>query len=193
MSVVLMVVTRIIAGDDQSYYVTGNRSVDFWGPPKSMHSLELNSPAKYMFQEIGDQTGNEKSPALAGLMSLVLPGAGEFYSEQYVRGAIFFSVEVASWVVYAVYTHKGDKQTEWFKAYANEHYSAARYAQWVVRNIGTLAPNITDVGNYQIFFTGADTNGGPPFAALNWAIASKGISRILHIGYRIMMSSNITN
>jgi hypothetical protein len=167
MTLIVCYSTLLVAGDVPSYHLTGNPTVDFWGLPKSAHLMEANKSAVYRFQESTDQTDNEKSPILAGLMSLALPGAGEFYTKEYTKSAAFLGVEVASWIVYAVYQHKGDKQTAWFKAYADEHYSASRYAEWVIRNIGTLNSTI-DLSTYNLFYSGADTNGGPPFSALNW-------------------------
>jgi len=185
MACVVLVFTGVmVAGDLPSYHLTGNPSVDFWGPPRTASSFEPAVVPAFKMQEEFNQTAGEKSPLLAGLMSLALPGAGEFYAKEYTKSAAFFSVEVASWIVYAVYTHKGDKQTEWFKAYANAHYSASRYAQWVIRNIGTLNSGI-DISTYQIFYGSADSSGGPPFSGLNWSELNRLESNIQAFTHRL--------
>jgi hypothetical protein len=73
----------------------------------------------------------EKSPILAGLFSLVLPGAGEFYTEEYLKAAIFAGVEIALITTAVIYDNKGDKQTDEFESYADEKWSVVRYAEWL--------------------------------------------------------------
>lgn len=74
------------------------------------------------------------SPLVAGLYSVVLPGAGQFYTKSYWQSTAFFGAEVLAWVVYATYEKKGDRQTNDFQQYADEHWSAAQYADWINLN-----------------------------------------------------------
>ncbi len=67
----------------------------------------------------------------AGLMSALIPGSGQIYTGSYLKSALFFAVEVASWSVYFIYTKKGDEQTRKFKQYADENWSVIRYAEWM--------------------------------------------------------------
>jgi hypothetical protein len=76
------------------------------------------------------------SPLAAGLYSAVLPGAGQFYTKSYWQSAAFFGAEVLAWVVYATYEKKGDRQTNDFQQYADEHWSVAQYAAWINLNFG---------------------------------------------------------
>lgn len=72
-----------------------------------------------------------QNPLYNGLYSLLLPGAGQYHTERYTKAAIFFGVEVAL-VAYAIISdHNGNKKTEEFQRYANAHWSAYRYAQWI--------------------------------------------------------------
>jgi len=71
------------------------------------------------------------SPLVVGLYSAVLPGAGQFYTKSYWQGAAFLGAEVLAWVVYATYEKKGDRQTDDFQQYADEHWSVVRYANWI--------------------------------------------------------------
>lgn len=73
-----------------------------------------------------------KSPVIAGLLSLILPGAGEFYSESYLKAAIFAVLEIGFISTALVYDKKGDDQTDKFENFADENWSVVRYAQWLI-------------------------------------------------------------
>jgi hypothetical protein len=74
---------------------------------------------------------NRQNPFLNGLYSLALPGAGQFQSERYTKAAIFFGAELA-FIAYAIISDKnGDEKTAEFQKYAEAHWSAERYAQWI--------------------------------------------------------------
>lgn len=84
--------------------------------------------------QVQSNTKYEKvSPLKAGLMSAVIPGSGEFYTKNYLKSALFFTVEVVSWYFYFTYAKKGDEQTRKFKQYADENWSVVDYAEWVNR------------------------------------------------------------
>src|SRR5512142_2245978 len=77
----------------------------------------------------------EKSPWIAGALSLALPGAGEIYSQSYVKGAAFMAAEAVSWIVAYTYNKKGRTQTVDFENFADQHFSVIRYANWTLDNI----------------------------------------------------------
>lgn len=77
----------------------------------------------------------KKSPLLAAGLSLLIPGAGEFYSESYIKSAIFIAAEVAAITVGLIYDNKGDDQTIVFQNYANQHWDVAKYARWTIDNL----------------------------------------------------------
>jgi hypothetical protein len=101
-----------------------------------------------------DNEPGKKSPLLAGALSLALPGAGEFYTKSYWRAGAFVIAEAGLWVVYAVYTSKGDKQTTMFQDYADEHWSVVRYAQWIQDNASRLNPDVKAFTDWLIPGTG---------------------------------------
>ena len=80
---------------------------------------------------------NKKSPLLAGLMSLVIPGAGEIYSEEYLKAGIFLAIEAAVVTTAIIYDGKGDDKTIEFQNYADDYnnpsnnWSVVKYAQWL--------------------------------------------------------------
>jgi hypothetical protein len=94
--------------------------------------LNDSNTQKNIDKNTGSNGKKEKSVALGGLFSAVLPGSGEFYGGNFLKAAIFFGVEAASWGVYAYLQHKGDTKTNAFEAYANQYWSIHTYARWLV-------------------------------------------------------------
>ena len=85
----------------------------------------------------------KKSPLLGGLFSLVLPGAGEFYSESYLKAGIFIAIEAAVVTTAIIYNNKGNSQTNEFQNYADQNWSVVKYATWMINNKDNLG--LTDV------------------------------------------------
>jgi hypothetical protein len=96
--------------------------------------------------DITQKTKKKKSIALGTIMSAIIPGAGEFYGESYLKAGIFFGVELLAWGTFTYFTIKGDDKTEEFQNFADQHWSVRRYAQWLVdeweASINPQEPNI---------------------------------------------------
>ncbi|MBI4417982.1 MAG: hypothetical protein HY563_04340, partial [Ignavibacteriales bacterium] len=126
-----------------------------------------------------------KSVFRAAVYSVLLPGAGELYTEEYWRAAAFFGAEVLLWIVYATYDGKGDRQTDEFERYADSYWSVVRYAQWMELHGPSLNPNPPPAG-----IVVNNDPGVPPWDRVDWnklnaweqhigAIASTGFSHRL--------------
>lgn len=112
----------------------------------------LHSDSKILFEksEVRQQpsfgglfpSANKKSPVIAGLLSMVLPGAGEVYTESYWKAAIFAAVEVSVIVVAVSYNKKGDNQTATFEKYADGHWDIKRYAEWTIKNVSYINSSV---------------------------------------------------
>ncbi|MBK8945675.1 MAG: hypothetical protein IPM32_10465 [Ignavibacteriae bacterium] len=102
-------------------------------------------------QNLNSSTNSKsrKTPILAGLISFAIPGAGQFYSESYLKAGIFAAVEVSAIVFAVIYNGKGNDQTEFFENYANQNWSAYRYANWTIHNASTINPDV-DPNNYNV-------------------------------------------
>jgi hypothetical protein len=74
---------------------------------------------------------SRKSPMLAGLFSLLIPGAGELYAGEYLKAAIFLAVEAAVITTAIVYDRKGDNKTNEFENYADREWNVVKYAEWL--------------------------------------------------------------
>lgn len=74
----------------------------------------------------------KKSPLVAGLLSLVIPGAGEIYTGEYWKAAIFLALEAGLVTAGLVYDKKGDDKTKDYQNFADDYWSVVRYAQWMI-------------------------------------------------------------
>lgn len=109
--------------------VTGNLAYDaktILAEYKSVEAAPLNL----------QQSSDRKSPILAGLFSVLVPGSGELYTGEYLKAAIFGVLEAGLITAAIVYNNKGDSKTEEFENYAdnvtdNSGWSVVRYAQWI--------------------------------------------------------------
>ncbi len=109
------------------------------------------------------QNPKKKSRFLAGLFSAILPGSGEFYSEHYLKAAIFFAIEAAGMATAIIYHNKGNNQTDFFQSYADANWYVSKYAYWALKHSKEINPNI-DPNNYHIFRT-VDVNSIDPNTA----------------------------
>ncbi|MBN2709183.1 MAG: hypothetical protein JXR46_09070 [Calditrichaceae bacterium] len=73
------------------------------------------------------ETMEKKSGFKAVMFSALFPGAGQFYTENYIRAAIYAGLEIAFWGAYAVYTKKGDDVDAQMRSYADEHWIENKY------------------------------------------------------------------
>jgi hypothetical protein len=72
-------------------------------------------------------TTQKKLPGRAMLLSMVLPGMGQFYAGSKIRGAVFLALEVAGWTTFAVYQTQGkDKENE-YEDFADQHWHRSPY------------------------------------------------------------------
>lgn len=105
--------------------LTGNINLD-----SKILSAELIESSN---SSISFSTPKRKSPMLAGLFSLIVPGAGQFYNEEFWKSAIFLAVEAAVITTAIIYDNKGDEQTAVFENFADNNWSVVRYAEWLIQ------------------------------------------------------------
>ncbi|HTR81262.1 MAG TPA: hypothetical protein VMM58_06485 [Bacteroidota bacterium] len=95
----------------------------------------LPQPHTVMVQNDAERS-KLKKPLLGGAMSLLVPGAGEYYSGRFLKSGVFFAVEVVAVTAAVFYNNKGNNKTTEFQNYADQHWSAVKYAQWILANGG---------------------------------------------------------
>lgn len=94
----------------------------------------INSEKQFSAVYENTQKKKKKSVGLGILFSALLPGAGEFYGEDYLRAAVFFGVELLAWGTYIYFEKKGDSKTDEYKAYAEQYWDVRTYARWLKEN-----------------------------------------------------------
>jgi hypothetical protein len=158
--IVILLLILIIPAEAQisEQELTGSLSVD---------SKILSASDNFeSLPQLSVQVENRKSPFLAGLLSLVVPGAGEFYSESYLKAAIFAAVEAAVITTGLIYDNKGNDQTEFFQRYADQNWSVVKYADWIIATFyqgEENPPNIVVNRNSSL----------PPWEQVDWIILNQ--------------------
>ncbi|MBI1806702.1 MAG: hypothetical protein HYR76_06580 [Ignavibacteria bacterium] len=185
-----MISVIAVAGEKQPMHLTGNPTVDFFGiSSRSLAFSDTNRMTnnQELVPASDDQT---KSPWIAGILSLAIPGSGEVYSGSYVKGAIFFVADVAFWTTAHLYDKKGDHQTDVFQDFANAHWNAVRYANWTLENLNTINPGVpqSNENSYRMGIYGTtntvDPNTcGPPFGCINWVALNNMERDVANNGY----------
>lgn len=161
LTLALLIALPCAAGERLRHF-TGNPQVDFFssgvalphGQSSSFESALQEQDDNKRRLEIGLKT---KSPWLAGAMSLVVPGTGEFYTESYWKSGLFFALEVTGWILAYSYEKKGDRQTTSFQNYADEHWSVIKYVRW-----------LADFRSANFSGIVTDPNAMPPWVGVNW-------------------------
>ncbi|MFA7228417.1 MAG: hypothetical protein WC061_05220 [Melioribacteraceae bacterium] len=97
--------------------------------------------------------GQKKSVWLAAGLSALIPGAGEFYTENYFKSAAFIAVEAAAIAIGLIYDKKGDDQTTLFQNFADQHWSVDRYALWTIKHASSINSQVNPA-NYNVFVNG---------------------------------------
>lgn len=96
------------------------------------------------FQE--SLSNNNKSYVKGILFSVLLPGGGEYYTGQYIKGAVLSAIEVVSWIAFFKFDKLGEEKEDEFETFADSHWNAADYRTW-------LADYINEHGNVPSHFT----------------------------------------
>jgi len=85
-------------------------------------AAEQNKPATI---DMSYKSGKSRSGAVslkkAMLLSVLLPGAGQYYSGAKLRGQVFMGIEAAVWLGFAAYRVYGGWRKDDYKAYAAAH------------------------------------------------------------------------
>jgi hypothetical protein len=114
----------VLQSDGQKQIMTGNLQIDLFG--------KQDIGPTFLVQDQSPATSeiSRKSPWLAAGLSAVVPGAGEFYAENYWKAALFLAIDVAAWTIAYTSDKKGDDQTVFFQGIANEKWNVVKYAQY---------------------------------------------------------------
>ena len=99
-----------------------------------------------------NSTSSQKSPGLALLLSLVVPGAGHLYINRFDVGKYYFGVDVGSWIGYAALNIYGDNVSDQSMTYSVQHADIGSINgknEDFFTNIGAFR-SVYDYNNYQL-------------------------------------------
>lgn len=87
---------------------------------------------------------NKKKVLAAAGLSLLVPGAGQIYNNDYIAALAFVGIEIG--LIYANYHYnkKGDDQTDFYHDYAHKHWDPLKYARYSIKNAKVINPDIKD-------------------------------------------------
>lgn len=121
----------------------------------------------------------KKSVWIAMGLSAIVPGAGEFYGKSYIKAAIFFGIELASWGLVFYFNHRGNVETDQFQDFARANWDIRRYARWLI-NQGFTGASVINPNEPNLETLRAEVNEcigeNPTFLTLS-----------LSFGYRIIL------
>ena len=144
-----------------SFSQTGEDKVILSGNLSADSKIILNNYTEPATPQLMYSQENKKSPILAGVMSLLIPGSGEIYVGEYLKAGIFLAIEAAVVTTAIVYDGKGDDKTTEFQNYADDYmnpdhnWSVVRYAEWLNQYEGASIPINPDESL-------------PPWERVNW-------------------------
>lgn len=72
-----------------------------------------------------------KSAGKAFLMSLAVPGLGQYYYGSKIKSAAFLGIEATSWLVHVSWHKKGEELTDEFEAFNDAHWSQTVYEDYL--------------------------------------------------------------
>lgn len=112
----------------------------------------------------------KRPPILAAGLSAIIPGAGQFYNDDYWKSAIFVAVEVVAIITAITYNTKGNDQTKSYQDFANSEngWDVDKYAHWSVDNANRINPEINpETEDGKAILDIFDSNGNVIWSKLN--------------------------
>ena len=149
-----------------SFPQTGEDKVILSGNLSADSKIILNNYTEPVTSQFMYSQENKKSPILAGVMSLLIPGSGEIYVGEYLKAGIFLAIEAAVVTTAVVYDNKGDNKTIEFQNYADDYtnpdhnWNVVKYADWLISE--GADPNIRKDN------LDWDDTSLPPWERVNW-------------------------
>jgi len=134
--IILSVTFSAIAVDASTFGLTQNRSIRHQMLENSLAMERISSKELDFSRQGEDESLSDiykykmKSPFKAFMMSLAVPGLGEYYLGQKIKAGSFFAADVILWTGYFIYRGKGNDKEEEYEQFAQVHYLWNTYVQW---------------------------------------------------------------
>jgi len=119
-----------------SFGFTGTKSIKSQMMENNL-SLASVTAGELTFAKQGDESGlgdiyeyKSKSPFKAFMMSLAVPGLGEYYLGSRIKAGSFFALDAILWTGYFIYHGKGNDKENEYKRFADTWYHPEDYLLW---------------------------------------------------------------
>jgi hypothetical protein len=107
-------------------------NLDAWGG-KQAELYAFMSGTAVSSEDSAAQTAEKpaglKSKGIGVIASALIPGTGELYTGSWIKGGLFLAAEAAFWYGNIHFNNKGDDGTKAYEAFADEHWSEARWRE----------------------------------------------------------------
>lgn len=77
------------------------------------------------------KSSGKKSPGKAFLMSLAVPGLGQYYYGSKIKPIAFIGVEATAWILHLNWHNKGEELTDEFEQYNRDHWIQDHYEDYL--------------------------------------------------------------
>lgn len=145
----LFFITGNIYSQNTGIYKNGNEVLEL---KTNLNNLSTSDTLEKKTGLNSSTSGSTKSPFLAALYSIIIPGAGHFYINRMDVGKYFFGIDVASWMGYGTLTFYGNNVIDDAETFSVEHAGVTdpdNKNDDYYSNVGNYA-NIYDYNNYQL-------------------------------------------
>jgi len=100
-------------------------------------------------QEMAERPEGTHSTFKAVALSALVPGAGQAYNKSWIKAAAFLAVEVGGWLANRRFDRQGDELTDQFEAFANAHWEATKYYDWLAQRSGCQPGDLACLKDYE--------------------------------------------
>jgi len=90
-------------------------------------------PDYALSEHSGEKVDRPKSPFKAFILSLAVPGLGQYYNGSRIKPALFLGTEAVCWYLHFSWNSEGDDRTAAFELFNRTHWSRDRYNAFVVQ------------------------------------------------------------
>ena len=120
-------------------------------PSVAVASNMLQKPLSLREQELVDASDKPAphSTFKAVALSAVIPGAGQAYNRSWIKAAAFLALEVGGWIGNRHFNQQGDKLTGQFEAFADAHWDAGKYYNWLADSSGCSSSDLACLQEYE--------------------------------------------
>ena len=126
-SIIVMILGFTISMFSQTINYSGISDIMLAQNEDTVENVDIEASTPRIKSKKKSEYKDNMSPMIASGLSLLLPGAGEFYGKDYIRSGIFLGVEAVALSMWYIYDSEGDDFTSEFETFADTNFSEDLY------------------------------------------------------------------